>query len=130
MSEDKDKARVDRMLQSIRRQLEALGNGEIVSGEIGLLKVGAEAAFEAQALVVGNRQITIQTDIYPDGVTTEISLHRCERRGDTNHIFFITKDRLQPLYSIPEAIEVCGEIRERMQSGLSYEAAIQPFVHA
>lgn len=119
----KRKVDLDKMMDRLRRQQQALHSGEIVSSEIGLLKIGAEAAFEVAAKI-GNRKIEITTDIYPNGISTEISLYQYK---DENQIIFITRDALQPLSSIPEAIEVCGQIRERMQSGLSYETAIRPF---
>src|SRR5258708_40180241 len=115
---------VDDMLKRVRQFLDDLHAGQIVSWELGLLKVGAVGAFEVAAIVSGGRLIEIRTDLYPrDAVTTDISLLR--HSGDD--VYHVTTQGIQPLVSIPDAIEVCGQIRQRIQDRMSFEDAIGPF---
>jgi hypothetical protein len=122
----KRKIDVEKMVEAIRRKLKALHEDKIVSGELGLLKIGAEAAFNTEALVNGNRLIEIRTDIYSERertYRTEISLHR-SKEGEQ---FFITSDSIKTIPTVFDAIEAVREIRDRMNSGTSYEEAIQDY---
>ena len=115
---------VDHMVERVHRMMELLQQGEIVSSEIGLLKIGATSAFQVEALVPTDRQIMIFTYFYPDKVESELQIYRYTSANDFH---FVLKDPLKALRTIPEALQVCGEIRAAIEGGLSYMDAISPY---
>lgn len=113
---------------AVKRMLEQLHAGKIVSYERGLLKVGATGAFAVEAMVRGQREINLNTFFYGrelQKAESEISLHRYEGR---EQIFPVGEPvPIRSVQTMGEGIEIIDEIRDLMNEGATFEQAISAF---
>lgn len=97
-----------------------------ISMELGLMRIGAIAGFQVECLTSDERLLRITTYIYPQQITSDLSLEKFRRNvnGAKYGTFYVTSDELESLPTIPDAIRAIEQIRDYMNSGLSYLDAL------
>ncbi len=108
-----------------KRMLENLAAGSIISREIEP-RVGFDTAFQVAALVKGPKQVELST--YLNQLSnvqsyTEATLYEKTKTGTLFEKEFI----IRPFLNIGDAILAIQLIRERMNSNVSFEVAINDY---